>query len=398
MPLRRSILVKSALSTLLLVLPMAPAAAQDVNAVAERLKAVLADQGAELSWTGISGDASEMVISGAAVAAKGGPDKITLGDITLSDIAEENGGYVVGEVALPNYSVTEEGATVTATGIEFTGLKLPAEGVTDPLAGLAMYHTADLESITVKLADKQVFSMDQLHFEISPPEDGKAMAFSGSAEKFSADLSVVQDPESRKVIDALGYSTIEGDYEMAGSWHPAEGTLEISQNDITVDNAGTFGIALAVEGYTADFVKSLQDVQKKIAAQPEGADNSAQGLAMLGLMQQLSFGWASVRFDDDSITGKVLDYVAAQQGMKAADLANQAKAILPFLMAKFNSPELTAQVTAAVSAYLDDPVSLEIAAEPGAAVPFAVILAGAMSQSPQDLVKTLAVTVTANED
>jgi hypothetical protein len=142
----------------------------------------------------------------------------------------------------------------------------------------------------------------------------------------------------------------------------------------------------------------MQEMQKNMANQPEGADNSAQGLAMLGLMQQLTFHSASLRFDDDSLTGKALDFVAAQQGVKAADLANQAKAIVPFLMAQLNNPEFTSQATTAISAYLDDPKSIEVSAEPDNAVPFAMIMAGAMSPSPQDLLKTLAVTVTANDD
>ena len=50
-----------------------------------------------------------------------------------------------------------------------------------------------------------------------------------------------------------------------------------------------------------------------MAAQPEGADNSAQGLAMLGLMQQLTFNSASLRWDDNSLTNKAIDYIAKMQ-------------------------------------------------------------------------------------
>jgi hypothetical protein len=119
---------------------------------------------------------------------------------------------------------------------------------------------------------------------------------------------------------------------------------------------------------------------------------------MLGLMQQLTFNSASIRFDDDSFTSKAMDYAAKMQGVKASDLANQAKAILPFLLAQLNNPEFTTQVTQAVTAYLDDPQSIEIDAKPENPVPFALIMAGAMSGTPQDLIKTLAVSVTANED
>jgi hypothetical protein len=70
--------------------------------------------------------------------------------------------------------------------------------------------------------------------------------------------------------------------------------------------------------------------------------------------------------------------------------------VLPFALAQLNDPELTTQVTQAVSAYLDDPQSLFIRAIPGAAVPFAMIMAEAMT-APQNLPKSLGVTVVANE-
>jgi hypothetical protein len=150
-------------------------------------------------------------------------------------------------------------------------------------------------------------------------------------------------------------------------------------------------------GYTPDFIKAMQEMQKKMAEHPADADNSAQGLAMLGLMQQLTFHSASLRWDDDSLTGKAIDYIAKQQNMKPEDIRNQAKAIVPFLAGQLNNPELSAQITAAVTKYLDDPQSLEIAATPAAPVPFAQIAAAAMSD-PLQLTRTLGVTVSANED
>jgi hypothetical protein len=262
---------------------------------------------------------------------------------------------------------------------------------------MMMYKSAELASLNVKVADKTAFSMEGLNFEITPPAEGKPMAFTGAADKFTGDLSLVEDPQSKAVIEALGYQTINGYFELAGSWQPTDGRFTFSQYDISVDKAGRFGMTFDLGGYTLDFFKSAQEMQKKMAAQPEGADNSAEGLAMLGLMQQLTFHTASIRFDDDSLTGKVLDFVAKQQGMKPADIANQAKAIVPFLTAQLNNPELSAEITAAVTKFLDAPKSLEVSAEPEAPVPFALIAAGAMS-NPLDLPKTLGVSVTANED
>jgi len=124
--------------------------------------------------------------------------------------------------------------------------------------------------------------------------------------------------------------------------------------------------------------------------------SSEQGLAMLGLMQQLTFHSASLRWDDSSLTNKAIDYVAKSQNMSADDIKNQAKAIVPFLAAQLNNAELSSLITAAVTKYLDDPKSLQISATPPAPVPFAQIAATGMA-NPVDLTKTLGVTVKANE-
>lgn len=393
----RSTFRQLALSSALVLISVASAHALDANAFGTRLKAVLADQGAEINWTNLTENGTQVVLEGVTIGAAGKPEKANLGNVTLDNITEENGGYKIGTLSLPDYSTTEEGMTVAVSGITVDGLTIPAEGA-DPVAAMMMYSNAKLASMSVKQGDKDVFSMEDLHVEITPVAEGKPLEFSGAAEKFTADLSQTEDPQSKAVIEALGYQTINGSFEMNGSWQPTDGHLALSQYDVTVENAGTLGMTFDLGGYTPDFVKSIKDLQKQMAAAPEGADNSAQGMAILGLMQQLTFASASIRWDDDSLTKKVLDFVATSQNAKPEDIANQAKAVVPFLMAQLNNPELTTQVTEAVTKYLDEPKSIEISAEPEKEVPFAVIMAGAMSGAPQDLAKTLAVSVNANED
>ncbi|WP_183261872.1 hypothetical protein [Aminobacter niigataensis] len=393
----RSAFSKLALSTFLFTLPLNAALAQDATAVAERLKAVLAAQNLTLSWTSVSGDASETVLEGTSIAMAGEDKPVSVGKVTLGGITEENGGYKIETLSTEAYSLTEGTTKVDVSPLTIGNVSLPAEGSTDPLASFLMYETANLDNVSVKIGDKQAFQMTNFAAEVTPPADGNAMEFTGSAEKFTADLSLVEDPQSKAAIDALGYQNISGDFQLAGTWQPTDGRMALSNYDITVDDAGTLGMTFDLGGYTVDFLKSVQDLQKKMADQPEGTDNSAQGLAMLGLMQQLTFNGATVRFDDDSVTNKVLEYIGKQQGMSAKDIANQAKAIVPFMLMELNNPELAAQVTAAVTAYLDNPKSLEIAAKPASPVPFALLAASGMS-NPKELPKTLGLTVTANQD
>ncbi|MER9406978.1 hypothetical protein NKI36_23365 [Mesorhizobium caraganae] len=396
MTIQRSTLKKLAFSTFLLTLPLNAAFAQDA-AVADRLKAALAVQGVDITWTGVTGDNSSMVLQGVSVKPAAEKEALPIGDVKLEGVTEANGGFDIATISTSAFEHSKDGVTLNLTPFVIHDANIPAEGATGPLGSMMIYKSAELENLTVKVADKTAFSVDGVAVQITPPADGKSMEFSATTEKFNADLTLVDDAKSKEAINALGYQNISGNIEIGGTWQPSDGKMDLSKYDISVENAGTLGMTFGLGGYTVDFIKSMQEMQKKMAAQPEGADNSAQGMALLGLLQQLSFNGASVRFDDDSLTGKVLEYVGKQQGMSGKDIANQAKAIVPFGMAQLNNPELTAEVTAAVSKYLDDPKSLEISAEPPAAVPFALIMAGAMS-NPLDLPKTLGVHVTANED
>jgi hypothetical protein len=184
--------------------------------------------------------------------------------------------------------------------------------------------------------------------------------------------------------------------EMAGSWSPTDGRTALDTFDITIADAGTIGLAFEVSGYTPAFMKALQDMQRQSAAQPGGQMDAAQSMAMLGLMQQLTFIRAEISFDNDQLTERALDFMADQQSVERGDVAGQAKAMLPFVLMQLNDPAFTASVSSAVSAYLDDPQNLTIRAAPAAPVPMALLAAGAMS-APQALIQQLNVTVTANE-
>lgn len=385
-----------AVSTFLATMALGAAHAQDATAVADSLKAAAAKQSIDISWTNVTGDAASMVIEGVSVKPVGEATALPIGNVTLTGVTQADGGLHVETLTTSPFSKAEDGVALDLSPIVIKGMNIPSEGNTDPVASIMIYDSFELASMTVKMADKTAFAMEGLGFEMTAPADGKPLAFTGAADKFSADLSLVGDPQSKAVIDALGYQNISGSMELAGSWQPTDGQMVLSQYDMTVDNGGTLGMTFDMGGYTPDFIKSMQDVSKKMAEAPAGGDNSAQGMAMLGLMQQLTLNGASITFDDDSLTGKVLDFVGKQQGMSASDIANQAKAIVPFLTGQLNNPELATQISTAVNAYLDNPKNLEIAAEPAAPVPFAAIAAAGMG-NPLELTKTLGVTVTANQ-
>jgi hypothetical protein len=128
----------------------------------------------------------------------------------------------------------------------------------------------------------------------------------------------------------------------------------------------------------------------------KSAANAALGMSMMGLMQQLSYNGASIRFDDAGITAKVLDYAGKQQGVDGKQFAQSIKGMLPMMLAQMNMPDLQKQIVDAANAYLDAPKSIEVSAKPAQGLPFPQIMGAAMG-NPADLAKTLNVKVTANQ-
>lgn len=367
--------------------------AQDIEAALARMKVLMQDQGITLDWAAADISGSDATLTGVTVTSDGQAQPI--GDIELTGITDAEGGYRVGSIAMPTYTATETGGTLSLTDLVMEEVFLPNEGVDVAGAEIFFYERAALGSARLETEGREVFTLDNLNVEVTPPEGDGELSFTGGADSFSTDLTVTDDPKHTEVLARLGYEQVTGSMAFAGSWAAGDGRLKLSQYDFIVDDAGTLGIAFDVSGYTPAFIKALRETSERMAASSE-AEQSRQGLAMLGLMQQLNLHGLEISFDDSSLTTKVLEFAAEDQGISAADVANQTKAVLPFMMAGINAPQLSQMLTAALSQFLDDPQSLTIRAAPANPVPFAMLLAAGMA-SPDALVQQLNLTVTANE-
>lgn len=393
-PLKSGLRLLAATSALVVVFA-GSAWAVDGNAVAARLKAIYAEQGGVVEYGNVETNGSTIILKDTKISATGVKETLNAGDIVLSDVSDASGGgFKIGSLTVPDVNFTpksDEQGKVTVEGIKLEGITLPAEGATEPLAKILQYEKAAVKHIGFNAKGKDVFVADDITATISPFTETAPVVFTSNVASFKADLSDVQDPKTKDALNALGYQTITGKIDANGTWNISDGRLNMEKIDFIADDAGTLSLKLDLSGYTLDFIKGMQEASKM-----EDKPNDAQGMAMLGLMQQLSFTSASIRFDDDSVTYKALDYVAKQQGAKRADLIGQAKMIVPMAAAQLGNAEFAQALGAAVDTYFNDPKNIEIKAAPPKSVPFAIIAAGGMAD-PKSLIKTLGVTVNANQ-
>ncbi|QCJ00329.1 membrane protein [Agrobacterium larrymoorei] len=375
-----------------------PAFALDGADVLKKINAAYHVQGAEIAAKSIAVNGDTVTLTGVTLGS--GADaaqQIPVGTVTLDGVEEDNGGYTIEKMAFENINYSQENVSFTVSDIYMSGVIVPADTTTGKLDSMLFYDEAHSGPVSVKIDGKETFSVEESTATMTKSEDEGTVSFDVNATGFKGDLTTIQDPKTKEAIDKLKLQSIAGELNMSGSWEIAPGTVNIDEYALDLKDVGRLNMSVSFSGYTLDFIKSMQDAVKAQAANPnkEQADQ-AFGLAMLGLIQQLSFNNAEISFDDASITKRAIDYAAGEQGMTGDQLAQTIKGMVPLMMAQLNVPELQNAVSAAVNTYIDDPKNFTVSAAPEKPVPFPMIMGAAMG-APNTLPKVLGVTVTANE-
>lgn len=373
--------------------------ALDGQDLLKKINAAYAAGSATISAESVEVDGSDVVLKGAKFTTLGeNQSSVNLGDLTLTNVSEEDGGaYSIERIDFPPVNFTEEKSSVTVDELYLAGVWVPGSTEGNDLSSMMLYDEAHSGPIKVVVDGKEVFSMTEASGTLDVAEDEKSMSFEADITGIKADLASVEDAKSKEAIEALNLKTIDGEVSMKGSWELATGTIKVEEYAFDFANVGMLNLAFSVSGYTMDLVKQLQETARTMQSQPQNEQaQQAAGLAMLGLMQQMSFNNAEIRFEDDGITGRGLEFAGKQQGTSGADMAQMVKAMVPIMLGQANLGAFANEVSAAVNSYIDDPKSLTISATPEKPVPFPMIMGAAMG-APDTLPKVLGAKVTAND-
>ncbi|MGR9452915.1 hypothetical protein [Rhizobium leguminosarum] len=374
-----------------------PAFALDGTDMMKKLNAATSAGGTVITFEKADADGDTVTATGVQVGSSSLPgDTLKIGDLTFEGVEEiEGGGYHAKTVSLPDIDISQEEGRFSAKEIQITGLTIPANATGDTLNDILLYETVSTGPIALNIKGKDVLAIESIESNLERQDGG--FSYDANVAGLKADLSQVEDANAKEAIEKLGLTTLDGTVTMKGIWEIESGKVAVDEYAFDFKNIGRLNFAVDFSGYTLGFIKSLQEAVKTAEANPNKEEaNQAVGLAMLGLMQQLTINSASIRFDDASITKKALDYAGSQQGVTGDQLAQSLKGLVPMMMAQLNMPELQNQVSAAVNAYLDGPKSLTISAAPEKPVPVPMIIGAAMG-APNTIPSVLGVKVTAND-
>ena len=147
------------------------------------------------------------------------------------------------------------------------------------------------------------------------------------------------------------------------------------------------------------FTYGASDIPMSVMAELQAAQKAGRAADFNMLMPQLmnvSLSGFQFRFEDASITKKVLPIIARMQGMDEAAMVANAGAMMQIGLMQLKNQAFTDQVVGAVNAFLKDPRSITISLKPDSPVKVQQLMT-LDPANPGAAVDVLGVSVTAND-
>lgn len=394
--------VKLLASTTALSLVLGGAAyAVDADTVTARLKSIYSKQGGELSFDSVDTVRSSIFLRGTKAKLASVSDKpFLIGDVTLDDVEDlPDGGIKIGQISVPDQSINadsddKDADKATFEGIVFENVVLPAENAKGALNQIIFYDRASVDKIQFGDPALNGAAFEGVEATFNRNADTQLIEFSFNVDQFNLKLDEETTSSPENPLADFGMNELSASIASSGNWSPESGKASLENFELDIEELGKLSMTAQIGGYDLAFYEAMQKTQSEMTK--IDADATAAGMAALGLAEQLTIKEMSLRFDDASLTGRILDYYAKQQGSDAATLTEQIKMTVPFLAAQLNNMEFAKAVKQATERYFDNPKSLTLSASPEQAVSIASIVATATAD-PTKLIQLLNLGIVANK-
>jgi hypothetical protein len=347
-----------------------------------------------------SGNVTITNLSSSMVAGGNNPSvKITIGEMALEEISDAGGGlYEIGqakfsamkmEVAAPDGTAftidmpegSAEGWFVKVLGDNPTPLDMMR-------SSMSIARRMSSGKMTANVMGQTISSEGYVSTWDGDPATG--------AGTFSTKIANVVIPEAAiAAIDPTGSLKQIGYRDLVFDMQ-ADGTVTIVGESIGLDfsfaYAGKDMGVLKVSVTASDIPLAVYGELQKAQTMGQEPDFSA----LMPQLQNVSFGSFTFRFEDASLTKRLLPMAAAMQGMDEAAMVANAGAMVQLGLMQLNNQAFTDQVVGAVNAFLKDPKSITVALKPAAPVKVQQLMT-LNPANPGAVINLLGVSVTAND-
>jgi hypothetical protein len=351
----RRLQVRSAAAGMLLGLlcSVRPAAAIDPAAVAEAfVQAAGAVPGVAVTYAGASSDGESVTISN--VSATFGDATAALPNVVVSGIApREGGGMTAARVAFDGGSVADPRGTLRWTTAAVEDAVIPSSDEVTARSKIRPFRSLSMTALTVEAAALAApIEIAAINFDVDEITDGIPTNAGFHAGGVKLPTTLIANTVLGVMATMMNYTEFVANISVNGVYDGDADSAVLEMLTIDVPTAGK----LAVAAEASDF--SI----RKITDPDEEVSKEARAKARLESVQ--------VRIENTGIVERFLDMQAKMLGGTRDDVRKQiVEGALPFALSFVKNVAFREEFQAAVAAFLNEPRSLTITAEPSEPVP-----------------------------
>jgi len=337
---------------------------------------------------------------------------IYLGTVAFNEVkAEADGSFNVAKIAAGADSLaaaadkSEDKAAglsgrIIVQNMEIAQAHISPKGKTYTIAQYLPYKNVTIENVTYQAGDKTTLSLDNITAQYEKKSDNQFENTSKIA-SFTYDPAAWPGQDGRNaktVLSALGYDKIRGNFSAIALWNPQKGDLNITEYKLVADKAGSLSFSGDLSGVTQQFANAYQKLALQQAENKNPTEQQQQQLSQraLALASQLDFNAFTLTYQDNSLAGRILDYMSESSATARQELVSMIKANILQNTQNFRDTAFADRAAGQINAFLDNPQSFQITARPQKPVSFSAALL-AMWLSPEQLIDLLGLNVTANK-
>lgn len=355
-----------------------PALAADANQIADALVAAVTASGeSQASFDSASAAGDDVTIVNLKMTGEDG-ESVTIPTVFITNAQPRDpGGFTASAMSFDNATMLSDGNTITWGTASVTDATVPSADEIKAKAKIRPFSKMDIANLNISGGDLPVpLDIASVGVALDLDEGGLPRDFALNVASISVPQEIIAgaDDDFRQLMEGLGYTSLMVNLILEGGYETGSDRLTVRNFAIDAADVGKFAFSGVISG---------------VKASEMTGDASSDALAN-GKLESLS-----IRFDNAGVVERALDMQAKMMGASREDIVAQLNGALPFMLNAINNPAFQEKVAKAGQAFLTDPKSLTITANPAQPIAFQDIMGSAMS-APQTLPDTLAIDVTAN--
>ncbi|AEQ50111.1 hypothetical protein [Pelagibacterium halotolerans] len=404
-------LSRLSLATILMATTSQAALALEATDFADRLVETSKLMGVSFAYGSATAEGDTVTITDFVISTPGQDDIEVPGDVVFTGVVETaEGGFSAERASIADFEYTDEdeGFSVSFVDIAAEGILLPADAGIDSVIeiGFNLYDRISAGPLTVSdETGTELFAVDLMEITMEEPTADGGLSSAYQVTGIRGDLSAIEEAEAQEVFEAFGLTQLNASMSGSGTWWPETGEGEVTDISLAVQDLGSLSLDFAVAGYTEEIYRELMKVNLKMAEMAEAdieidEDQMAEmSEAMLEKMADLKLVGGALRYDDDSLFMKVLDFIGAEQGVDGETFKAGLQFMVPMALAEVENEAFKTMVTSAVNTFIADPQNFTISVEPEEPIAFSEFegMETEVEADPFVLVDLLNVQITANQ-